>query len=159
MQVRRIPVPDEIRATDSLPDSDYASAFELPIPQTSTRSAEDWARAVFEGAPPMMRWFIRTGWRFPLRFQLAPPGACGHVLGCRAIRTERTMIVLEQRSPFMTAYNIVFVERTRIVWATIVRYRRPIARPLWSVSAAIHHRTLPRLLTGAASNAPNPRTA
>jgi hypothetical protein len=97
----------------------------------------------------MLRRFMRTGWRFPLRFHLAPPGAPGHILGCRIIRNERTAIVLEQRSPLMTAHNIVFVERTRVVWTTLVRYRRPIARPLWSVSAAIHHRTLPHLLTRA----------
>ena len=122
---------------DSLPESDYASAFELPVEPASTRTPEEWARGVFEGAPPVLRRFMRAGWRFPLRFRLAPRGAPGHILGCRIIRNEGTAIVLEQRSPLMTAHNIVFVERTRIVWTTLVRYRRPIARPLWSVPAAI----------------------
>jgi hypothetical protein len=150
MGVYPIQLPDEIRAIGSLPESDYARAFELPIEPTSTRTPEDWARAVFEGAPPMLRRFIRTGWRFPLRFHLARPGVPGHILGCQIIRNGRTALVLEQRSPLMTAHNIVLVERTRIVWTTLVRYRRPIARPLWSVSAAIHHCTLPHLLTRAA---------
>jgi hypothetical protein len=154
MPVQRTPVPDQIRVLNSLPAFDYASAFELPVEPTSTRTPQDWARAVFEDAPPILRRFIRAGWRFPLRFDLAPPGAPGHILGCRIIRDEPTMIGLEQRSPLMTAHNIVLVERTRIVLATLVRYRSPIARPLWSVSAAIHHRTLPYLLTRAAN--PNP---
>jgi hypothetical protein len=150
MGVRRIQLPDEIRALDSLPEPDYASAFELSIQPITTGPPQDWARAVFEGAPPIMRRFIRAGWRFPLRFRLAPPGAPGHILGCRILSDERTMIVLEQRSPLMTAHNIVSVEPTRLVWATLVRYRQPVARPLWSVSATIHHRTLPYLLTRAA---------
>jgi hypothetical protein len=50
----------------------------------------------------------------------------------------------------MLAHNIVTVEEdARIVWVTVVRYHRPIARPLWAVSAAIHHRVLPYLLARA----------
>lgn len=150
MGARPTQLPAGVRATGALPDPDYASAFEQPIPRTPPRTAEAWARAVFEDAPPAMRWFMRTGWRFPLRFRLAPPGAPGHVLGCRIIHSEPTAFVLEQRSPLMTAHNVVLVEPARIVWATLVRYRSPLARPLWSVAAAIHHRTLPRLLTRAA---------
>jgi hypothetical protein len=150
MGARRIQLPADIHATDSLPNPDYASAFEQPIAPTPPRSAETWARAVFEDAPPPMRWFMRTGWRFPLRFHLAPTGAPGHVLGCRIIHNEPTVIVLEQCSPLMTAHNVVLVEETRIVWATLVSYRSPLAGPLWSVAAVIHHRTLPNLLAKAA---------
>ncbi len=135
----------------ALADPDYTAAFELLLPEPTTRSPEDWARAVFEDAPKLLRWFIRAGWRFPLGFQLGPSGSPAHVLGCRIIRADRTTIVLEQRSALMTAHNIVFVERTRIVWTTIVRYQHPLARPLWSVSAALHHRILPHLLTQAAN--------
>jgi hypothetical protein len=150
MAVRRIQLPDEMNAAGTLPDPDYVCVFELPIPESSTRSPQDWARTVFEGAPPLIRWLIRTGWRFPLRFDLAPPGAPNHVLGCRIVHDERTTFVIELRSPLMTARDIVLVERTRIVLATLVRYRRPVARPLWSVSAVIHHRIMPYLLTRAA---------
>lgn len=152
MGARRIQLPAEIRTTGTLPDPDpdYASAFEQPTAPTPSCSAEAWARAVFEDAPLAMRWFMRTGWRFPLRFRLAPPGAPGHVLGCRIIHNEQTVFVIEQRSPLMTAHNVVLVEPTRIVWSTLVRYRHPLARPLWSVAAVIHHRTLPCLLAKAA---------
>ena len=150
MTVRRIQLPDEMNAADTLPGADYACVFELAIPESSTRSPQDWARTVFEGAPPLLRWFIRTGWRFPLRFDLAAPGAPNHVLGGRIVRDERTMFVMELRSPLMTARDLVLVERTRVVLATLVRYHRPIARPLWSVAAVIHHRVMPYLLTRAA---------
>lgn len=146
MRARRIQLPDAIRAADTLPDPDFASAFEQPIAPAPPRSAQTWARAVFEDAPAPMRWFMRAGWRFPLLFQLAPTGTPGHVLGCRIIRDEPEMVLLEQRSPLMTAHNAVLVEPTRIVWATLVSYHRPLARPLWSVAVPIHHRTLPYLL-------------
>lgn len=109
---------------------------------------------VFEGAPPLARWFIRTGWRFPLRFDLASPGTPNHVLGCRIIRDEGTTFITELLSPLMTARNIVVVDHTRIVFATLVRYRRPIARPLWSVAAVVHHRLMPYLLARAARTKP-----
>ena len=148
MAARRIEVPDTIRAGDDLSDPDYACAFELPIPETSTRSPEEWARSVFEDAPRLVRWVVRTGWRVPLRFEVANPGP-GQVLGARIVSNGPTCIVLEQRSPAMLAHNVVSVEPARLVWVTVVRYRRPIARPLWAVSAVIHHRLLPYLLSRA----------
>lgn len=152
LKAHRIQVTDAISAISAigeLPPPDYAFAVEIAVPQTSTRSPEQWARSVFEGAPPPVRRLIRAGWRFPLLFDLATTGP-DQVLGARIASTGPTRIVLEQQSPVMLAHNIVSVEPARIVWVTVVRYRRPIARPLWAVAAVIHHRVLPYLLTRAA---------
>lgn len=161
MKARRIEVPDTVHAADGLPAPDYApdyaSAFELRTTQAPIRSAEQWARSVFEQAPLPVRWFVRTGWRFPLLFDLAKAGP-GQVLGARITFNSSTTIVLEQRSPMMVANNIVSVEQTRVVWVTVVRYHRPIARLLWGVSALIHHRVLPYLLTRAARTASKPNS-
>lgn len=151
MKVRRIEVPDAIRDADGLPAPDYASAFELRTPQAPTRSAEQWARSVFEQAPLLVRWLVRAGWRFPLLFELAKPGP-GQVLGARITSNSSTRIVLEQRSPVMLANNIVSVDQNRLVWVTVVNYHRPVARLLWGASALIHHRLLPYLLTRADRN-------
>lgn len=147
LKAHRIQVTDAPSAIGELPPHDYAFAVEIAIPQTSTRSPEQWARSVFEGAPPPVRRLIRAGWRFPLLFDLTT--GPDQVLGARIASAGPTRIVLEQRSPVMLAHNIVSVEPARIVWVTVVRYRRPIARPLWAVSAVIHHRVLPYLLTRA----------
>lgn len=152
MKARRIEVTAAIRAADELselPVPDYASAFAVAIPQTATRSPEDWARSVFEDAPSPIRRLVRTGWRFPLRFDLAATGP-DQVLGARITSSAASRVILEQRSPALLAHNIVSVEPTRVVWVTVVSYRRPIGRPLWAVSALIHHRVLPYLLTRAA---------
>ena len=147
-RARRIQVPDDVRAIDDPPSPDYASAFELAIPVPSTRAPEQWARSLFEDAPLLVRSFVRTGWRFPLLFFRAAPGR-PNVLGARIVRKEPTVLVLEQHSPMMIAHNVVYLEPSRIVWTTLVHYRRAIARPLWSTSAVIHHRLLPYLLTRA----------
>lgn len=152
MKARRIEVPDTVRAVDGLSAPDYASAFELPIPPTPARSAEQWARSVFEQAPLLVRWFVRAGWCFPLLFDVTKPGP-DQVLGARITANSSTTIVLEQRSPMMLANNIVSVDQTRLVWVTVVNYRRPAARLLWGPSALIHHRVLPYLLTRAARTA------
>jgi hypothetical protein len=154
VKARRIEVPHEGAASE-LPSHgyDYASAFEIPAPQASSRSPEQWARSVFEDAPRPLRVLVRAGWRFPLLFDAAKPGP-GQVLGARITSTGPTWLVLEQRSPLMLANNIVSVEQGRIVWVTVVRYRRRIARPLWAVSAVIHHRVLPYLLARAARTPP-----
>ena len=156
MKARRIEVPDTICATNGLPAPGYASAFELRTPpQAPAQSAEQWARSVFEQAPLPVRWLVRTGWRFPLLFDLAKPGP-GQVLGARITANSPTTIVLEQRSPLMLANNIVSVDQTRLVWVTVVTYHRRGARLLWGASALIHHRVLPYLLTRAARTASKP---
>jgi hypothetical protein len=148
--VRRVAVTDEVSATDTLPEPHYAAQFELSLGHASARSPEHWARATFEDAPAALRWFIRTGWRLGLGFRLGPASSPDHVLGCRIAHSGPEVIILEQRSPLMTAHNLVLTRDARVVWATFVRYHRPAARPLWSVSALIHHRTLPYLLEHAA---------
>jgi hypothetical protein len=155
VKAKRIEVPD-VGAAGDLPPHDYASAFEIPIPEAASRLPQEWARSVFEDAPLPVRLLVRAGWRFPLWFDIAKPGP-DQILGARIASSGPTWVVLEQRSPLMLAHNIVSivsVEQARIVWVTVVRYRRPIARPLWAVSAVIHERVLPYLLARAARTPP-----
>jgi len=67
---------------DDLGRSDYASAFEVSIAEGDGRSPEQWARAVFEGAPtpgcqerrgPAYRGRARRSWR------AGPRLSCGHL--------------------------------------------------------------------------------
>src|ERR1700684_2726141 len=58
----RVEVPEELRATGAHVGSDYTSACEVAVPATDVRSAEQWARDVFEGAPQGLRQFVVFGW-------------------------------------------------------------------------------------------------
>ncbi len=158
-RVQRVEVPPTIAAERPY---DYASAFALtlavspgrstPSTRTAPRTAEQWARAVFEGAPAALRWFIVFGWRFVLGLRLDPDSAADRVLGwtVEATASAPDTVTLAAASRFLRAENIVAVDEEVVVWVTVVRYESRAARPLWAVAAAIHHRTIPFLLGHAA---------
>jgi hypothetical protein len=151
--VQRVEVPRTIAAAQP---SDDALAFALSLAGSPppSRTAEQWARAVFEGAPPLLRCFIVFGWRFVLGLRLRPPAAADQVLGwaIESSATEPDTVTLAAAGPLLRAENIVAVDEAVVVWVTVVRYERPAARPLWAVASAIHILTI-RYLLGAADKA------
>jgi hypothetical protein len=149
VRAHRVEVTDE---SDTLAEPDYASSFEVAIADTDVRSAEQWVRATFEGAPRALRWLVALGWRYFLGFRLGPRPSPAHVLGWRIATDTPDSILLELQSPFMTAHKVLRVEGSRVLTTTFVRYERRPARALWSVVAPIHHRTEPYLLGHAVSH-------
>jgi Protein of unknown function (DUF2867) len=119
--------------------------------EAGTRSPELWARAVFEGAPLPVRWFLLAGWRAVLGLRLGPRGSPGHVLGWRIVAAETGAVRLELRSRLMVAQLVLRLERSEAVLTTLVFYHRAAARPLWAVVAPIHRLIIPYLLNRAAS--------
>jgi hypothetical protein len=158
-RVQRVEVPSTIASARPY---DYASAFALTLTVSPGRStpptgiapttAEQWARAVFEGAPAALRWCMVFGWRFVLGLRLHPDAAADQVLGwaVEAPASAPDTVTLAAASRFLRAENIVAVGEGVVVWVTVVRYDSQAARPLWAVAAAIHHRTIPFLLGHAA---------
>ncbi len=149
-QVQRIDVPPTIAAAESL---DYASAFALTFSGSGAkpRSAEQWTRAVFEGAPALLRSCILFGWRFVLGLRLRPEAA-DHVLGwsVTASAPEPDTVTLAADSRLLSAENIVAADDAVVVWVTVVRYESRLARPLWVVASKVHHLTI-RFLLGRAA--------
>jgi hypothetical protein len=155
-RVERVEVPPAIAAA---PASDYASAFALTFsspasgagPGVGPRSAEQWSRAVFEGAPPLLRSCILFGWRFVLGLRLQP-SAADRVLGwaITAAGAEPDTVTLAADSRLLRAENIVAVDGAVVEWVTVVHYESRLARPLWAVTSVVHHRVIPSLLRRAA---------
>jgi len=112
-------------------------------------SAEQWALAVWEGAPRIVRWFLRFGWRFFLGLRLGPPGSPTHVLGWRIVDDCRDMVTLQAPSVLIAGHNVVIVQESSVLWTTLVRYERPIARPIWRLIELVHRIVLPYTLTRA----------
>ncbi len=136
--------------------ADYASAFAVSVPDAGARSAEQWARSVFEGAPVVLRWFLILGWKVVLRLRLGPRNSPDHVLGWRiAANTPQTATrqttTLQAASSLVTAHKVLVVDDGRVTVTTMVRYERPLARLVWSAIAPVHHRLEPLLLTRAAN--------
>lgn len=152
IRVRRIEVTDDIKAVDTLAQPDYGSAFELSVPGATVRSPEQWARAIFEGAPRAIRWFLQVGWVLALGVRLGPRSSPEYVLGCRITHTDPGVIILELQSRLLAAHDLILVQDSRVQFATFVRYKKPLARALWSVAGLIHHRMVPYLLKHAVSH-------
>lgn len=152
IRVRRIEITDDIRAVDTLAQPDYGSAFELSVQDATARSPEQWARANLEGAPWVVRWFLQVGWVLALGVHLGPRSSPDYVLGNRIAHSSPETIILELQSRLLTAHNTVLVQGSRVRWATFVRYKKPMARALWSVATLIHHRMVPYLLKHAVSH-------
>jgi hypothetical protein len=149
-RARRVEVTEADRAADTLARPDYGSVVELVAPDGPAESARWWARAVFEGAPAPVRWFLRVGWSLVLRLAIGPPAAAGHVLGWSIEHDAPDLIILAARGKLVTAHNLVLLAGDRVRWVTFVRFEHPVARAVWAVAAPVHHQTIPRLLRRAA---------
>jgi hypothetical protein len=151
VRAKRVEVTTE---SDAIAEPDYASTFEVIVPDTDVRSAEQWVRATFEDAPRALRWFVLTGWRYVLGFRLGPRASPTYVLGWKILTSTPDSIGLELRSPLVSAHKVLRVEGARVRVTTFVRYERRIGRALWLAATPIHHRTEPYLLGHAASHPP-----
>ncbi len=147
--VRLVGVPDAIRSREDLAGADRAITYELAAADARPMSAEQWARATWEGAPTIVRWFLVFGWRFVLRLRLAPGRSPTNVLGWRIIDDRPDMATLQARSALITGHNVVIVQESTVLWTTLVRYERPIARPIWRLVELVHRIVLPYTLTHA----------
>lgn len=158
--MQRVEVPRTIAAAQPYDD---ASAFALSLAgsPTSPGTAEQWARAVFEGAPPLLRRFIVFGWRHVLGLRLQPATASDQVLGWAIEATDSgpDTVTLAAESRLLRAENVVAVDETVVVWVTVVHYESRVARPLWAVASAVHLLTIRTLLGRAARAMAAPVTA
>jgi hypothetical protein len=132
--------------------SDYTDAFEVSRPSPDMRSAEEWSRDVFEGAPRAVRWFLLAGWRVVLGLRPSPGWSADHVLGWRIVDHGRQRIGLERKSPIMTAGLVLRLSDSKAVLSTNVDYAGRMARLLWTFVGPIHRQAIPYLLKRAASS-------
>jgi hypothetical protein len=150
--VPRVEVPPLIAASFARSTADYVAAFALTTEAAGTKTALQWAREVFEGAPAAVRWCIVFGWRRALRLKLGPRPSDDHVLGWAVADGDlvpgSTGLLAESR--LLRAHNIVVVEPSTVTWVTLVHYSHPVARPLWAMARPIHHLTMRYLLARAA---------
>jgi deazaflavin-dependent oxidoreductase (nitroreductase family) len=130
---------------------DYTDAFEVTRRASDNRSPEQWARAMFEGAPMLVRWFLIFGWRVVLGLRLGPRPSAGHVLGWRIAAVDSGAIHLDAVSPLANAELVVRVTNSTVGFATNISYARRATRLLWAVVRPIHQWIVPYLLKRAAT--------
>ncbi|WP_194891052.1 DUF2867 domain-containing protein [Catenulispora pinisilvae] len=137
-----------------MPDFRFTGDFDRPA--GDERTAEQWARAVWEGASPPTRVFLRVGWRcLGLRVPLAPE----RVLGWTVAESDPERVVLAAPSRLLAARNIVHLDARGVHWTTEVEYRGALGRGLWTVAAPIHKALIPVLVRRAARAAGEARAS
>jgi hypothetical protein len=151
-RVRRVEIPQMMAATFARSTANYAAAFALTTDTAETRTALQWAREVFEGAPVALRWCMTFGWRWALGLKLGPRPSDDHVLGWAVAEGDLVAgsTELHAESRFLRARNIVIVEASTVTWVTLVHYSHAVARLLWALVRPIHHLTIRSLLARAA---------
>lgn len=132
------------------PPADWASGFSVTISDGDPRDAEALARAAWEGAQAVLRWFFVVGWRHGLRLRLGSLSSPDHVLGWKIVRREPDGVTLEAASRLLRAHNSFERQGERLVWATYVNYRSALGRVVWLLTTPLHRRLAPIALARAA---------
>lgn len=130
---------------------DYEDSFMAELTAGDARSPELLARAVFEGAPRPVRWFLVTGFRFGLGLRLASQSSPEHILGWEILERTTDSITLQTQSWFLTSRLVFRRDGLQLTQSTLVRYDRAAARVMWPPVAILHRQIVPRLVRRAAT--------
>jgi hypothetical protein len=154
-RVRRVEVPPQVAGSFARSTANYASAFAVTTEAADAWTPVQWARAVFEGAPAALRWWMVFGWTRVLGLRLARGPSDDHVLGWAIADSDLVAgsTALLATSRFLRACNTVTIEGPTVTWVTLVHYSSAAGRPLWALARPIHHLTIPYVLARAARTA------
>jgi hypothetical protein len=145
--VRRVAVSPAARAHGTLSHVDYADAFLVEVNSPDGRTAEEWARAILEGAPsPMER--VVLGLLSIIGLQLGPTPADGFVAGWEVRRSTPELALLGAIAPRIGLSAELLFERQQhaLLWTTFVQLQKPIGRAVWAGLAPVHRQVVRYLL-------------
>ncbi len=148
--VVQIALPPAARALSTFSRIDYEDAFFVDADPGRDRTAEQWARAVLEDAPLIVRRRLRRGWR-ALGLKLGSARSGRRVLGWEVRRSTPDLVLLAAGSRIGMPGELLFKrERHGLLFATFVQQKNPVARAVWARIAPRHQRVVRSLLTQAA---------
>jgi hypothetical protein len=146
--VRQVDVPQEILGLSMLPSVDYADAFLVDPGAHPERSANDWAVAVLEEAPPATRSQLLAGWT---ALGLHAADTEESVLGWHVRRSSDDAVLLSRDSRIGMPGELLFARRPGgLIFATFVHHRTAGTRAMWAAVRRTHVRTVLALLERAA---------
>jgi hypothetical protein len=149
-------VPEAVRSLSTTRDPDYVDRFTLTTAGAHDRSAEQWARALFEdvaGLAGQLIWRVLLGLR--LGWRRTPDRVAGWMIADRGDGWLR----LEADSRIMTVHLVVQAGDDRASLATFIRYRRPLAARIWTPASRMHRQLAPALLREAFERLQEPEAA
>ena len=130
--VRQIAVPPEARALSTLSHVDYADAFLVDVGRVKERTAEQWAREIFDAAPTKTRRSLYWAW-CALGLRLGPARSDRFVLGFEVRRATSDFVLLGAGSRVGMPAELLVKRRDRtLLFDTFVEHDNPIARAVWA---------------------------
>jgi hypothetical protein len=150
--VRQIAVAPEVLALGTLSRVDYADAFVVDVGDVGQRTAEQWARAVLEGAPASVRRTLTAGWG-AIGLKLGGVGVEGFVLGWQIRRSTPDEVILGAASRIgMPAELLIKRERETLLFSTFVQHDNRMARTVWAGVERVHVPIVRRVLARVAKD-------
>ena len=145
-RARRVPVGADARACSTLAHIDYADAFVVGCERAPDLTAEQWAHAIFDGAPAALRRALRRGW-FWLGLKLDRAPAERSVLGWEVKRSEPDLLLLGAGSRIgMPAELLLRRERDALLFSTLVEHDNALVRAIWARVEEPHLRIVALIL-------------
>jgi hypothetical protein len=145
-RVRKIAVPQDVRALSALSCIDYADAFLVNVGTVSERSAEQWARAILEDSPATLRHPLLSGWS-AIGLKLDGGRGGQTVLGWPIRNRTPEYVLLAADGRIGLSGELLFKRnQDTLHYSTFVRHDNPAARALWAGVVRVHVPTVRYLL-------------
>jgi hypothetical protein len=140
--------------------ADYADAFEIPIGEHDSRTAEQTFRDGLDAEPGAGGRIVLWFHRYALRFRLGPFTSSDHVIGWKIVHSGPDQFVLSADGSLMRGQLSMSRRADRhAVLTTQLFYRHhATARIVWAVIGPVHRAIAPRLIENSARRA-SARTA
>jgi hypothetical protein len=150
---REIPVPPAARGRSTLTRVDYENAVLVAVDPDDRSTAEEWARAVLEGAPAPMRAALTGGWA-RLGLPLGPEHSEQHVLGWAVRPAGPGAVLLGVGSPAGLLAELLIERRPdAVLVASFVQHDGDAARKAWAGVESLHAPVVCQLLDEAVARA------
>jgi hypothetical protein len=149
--VQEIQPRDETRDLSTLGRIDYEDCFLVRTDSAlADRTAEEWARAMVEGASKSMRDSLVRGWRM-LGLRNGSTDDPDRVLGWEIRRNEPDVVLLGADSWIGMPGELLYKrEPDGLLFATFIGQSNPAAKLVWAPVGGPHRRIVAELLADAA---------
>jgi hypothetical protein len=145
-KVRQVALPPAARALSTFSHLDYEDAFLVEAGPARNLTGEQWARAMVEDAPMMVRSALRLGW-FALGLRLGSPRSDRRVLGWKMRRSSPDFALYGASSRLGLRAELLFKRQQHsLLFATFLQHETPIARAVWGPVAPGHRQVVRYLL-------------
>jgi hypothetical protein len=141
-RVRQVAVPPAARRLSTLFHIDYEDAFLVETGTAQYRTAEQWARAMLEDAPRLMRSALPWAWG-ALGLERGSSRSDSLVIGWEVRRSTPDIALLVARSRLGLPAELLFKsQRHTLLVATFVQQENPVARAVWAGVAPVHRQVV-----------------